>query len=72
MKVKHTMNKAEVVRLFTRDILPVIKRVHEQDGRKRVVARRTAWNDFTDALHKEGVINLRQYENWTHPRCCVK
>lgn len=30
-------------------------------------ARREAWNNFTDALHKEGKISERQYNTWTGP-----
>ena len=32
-----------------------------------VIAKRTEWNDFTDALCKGGVITLKQYENWSNP-----
>lgn len=29
--------------------------------------RAEAWNNYTDALCKEGRITMRQYETWTHP-----
>ena len=32
-----------------------------------VIAKRTEWNNFTDALCKEGVITLKQYESWENP-----
>ena len=32
-----------------------------------VIAKRTEWNNFTDALCKGGVITLKQYENWSNP-----
>ena len=32
-----------------------------------VVAKRTAWNDFTDELCKEGYITDNQYNNWSNP-----
>tara|TARA_R100000773_G_scaffold1706_1_gene2421 strand:+ start:257 stop:439 length:183 start_codon:yes stop_codon:yes gene_type:complete len=32
-----------------------------------VTAKRTEWNNFTDALCKGGVITLKQYENWNNP-----
>ena len=32
-----------------------------------VIAKRTEWNNFTDALCKEGVITLKQYERWENP-----
>ena len=28
------------------------------------IAKREMWNNYTDALCKDGVITLRQYENW--------
>ena len=31
------------------------------------VAKRTEWNDFTDALCKEGYISENQYNNWSNP-----
>ncbi|UNH61129.1 hypothetical protein SSZBM1_12 [Synechococcus phage S-SZBM1] len=32
-----------------------------------VVAKREAWNNFTDALCKEGYISESQYERWSNP-----
>ena len=52
------MTKHEAIRLF-RSIASI------PQGDK--VARRCAWNDFTDALCKSGDITSRQYENWTNP-----
>lgn len=31
------------------------------------VARREAWNNYTDALCKEGRITEHQYNTWVHP-----
>ena len=31
------------------------------------IAKREMWNNYTDALCKDGVIPLRQYENWGQP-----
>jgi len=31
------------------------------------VARREAWNDYTDALQKDGLISTRQYDTWSGP-----
>jgi hypothetical protein len=31
------------------------------------IAKREAWNDFTDMLCKEGDITENQYNNWTNP-----
>ena len=30
-------------------------------------AKREMWNNYTDALCKDGVITLNQYENWGQP-----
>ena len=32
-----------------------------------VIAKREEWNNFTDALCKEGYITEKQYETWTNP-----
>ena len=32
-----------------------------------VIAKRTEWHNFTDALCKGNVITLKQYENWSNP-----
>lgn len=32
-----------------------------------VIAKREAWNNYTDALCKDGVITESQYNNWTNP-----
>jgi hypothetical protein len=32
-----------------------------------VVWKRTEWNDFTDALCKEGYITPSQYDRWSNP-----
>ena len=31
------------------------------------IAKREMWNNYTDALCKDGVITLNQYENWGQP-----
>ena len=64
------MTKKEVEEQFKEFILPAIKKQYEQDGERDMVARREAWNNYTDSLCKDGEITLSQYENWTHPRVC--
>ncbi len=32
-----------------------------------VIAKRTMWNDYTDALCKDGIITTNQYINWHQP-----
>jgi hypothetical protein len=31
------------------------------------IAKREEWNNFTDALCKEGYITMNQYNNWSNP-----
>ena len=39
-----------------------------QSGHKDKPLRDQAWNDYTDALCKDGKITDWQYNNWIHPR----
>ena len=55
---------------FEVDVLRAIRATYESDGEPDWPARRKAWNNWTDALCKDGVISLWQYENWTQPACC--
>ncbi len=48
------LNKKQVVRMFRDEILPSIRERYEQDRRIDYPARREAWNNYTDALHKRG------------------
>ena len=54
------MTNREANLIFDRDYAPQI-------GRDDKPALRTAWNDWTDSLHRDGVITDRQRENWTYP-----
>jgi hypothetical protein len=64
------MTKREAERYFKGHILPSVKECYELDGQPDYPARREAWNNYTDALCKDGQITPRQYETWVHPRCC--
>lgn len=64
------MRKEEAVRYFKLYVLPCVKDAYEQDGRRDAVARREAWNNFTDALCKDGTITPYQYDTWAQPRVC--
>lgn len=66
------MTKREAVEQFTREILPIVKAQYERDGRPDWPARSEAWNNWTDALCKDGTITSRQYSTWTAPPCCGK
>jgi len=61
------MTKAEAEKQFRETVLPVIKQKFEQDGRPDYPARREGWNNWTDALCKEGTITTNQYSNWANP-----
>ena len=64
------MLHADASNFFEHEILPFIRREHEQDGQPDWPARREAWNNWTDSLCKDGQISTWQYMNWSHPRCC--
>ena len=32
-----------------------------------IIAKREAFNDYTDMLCKDGQISVKQYETWTNP-----
>jgi hypothetical protein len=56
------MTKAEALRDFR-----ILYKTFTNYGKGDVVAKRTQWNDYTDALCKKGLITLKQYENWGQP-----
>ena len=53
------MTKQEALRYFRENIQPYV-------GTDQT-AIRTAWNDWTDSLQKDGQITSRQYETWLGP-----
>jgi hypothetical protein len=66
------MTKKQAEQQFKNEVLPAIKRHYESDGIIDKPARRTAWNDFTDMLCKDGQITDHQYNNWSHPAMLLK
>lgn len=58
------MTKNEAVEQFKREVLPAVAAKY---GRGDRPALAEAWNNWTDALCKEGRITERQYSTWTHP-----
>lgn len=64
------MTKQQAIADFKKNVLPFIKRRYESNGRKDWPARREAWNNYTDDLHKSGVITDRQVNNWGQPAFC--
>lgn len=61
------MTKKQVLDLFKRDVLPYIKKQYEKDGCVDRPARAEGWNNYVDALSKEGAVTRWQAENWTNP-----
>ena len=57
------MTKAQVLAEFRASIAPAVR---EQFGRDSI-AMREAFNDYTDALCKEGAITSHQYNTWSNP-----
>ena len=55
------MTKVEAVKMF--------RELYKRWGGRRAdpIAKRTEWNDFTDALCKQGLITTNQYINWHQP-----
>ena len=65
MTTSKRMTKAEAVKLFRH--IYKIKAIQLGYRQGDEVARRTEWNDYTDALCKDGLISTNQYNNWSHP-----
>jgi len=61
------MTKKEAFAEWKEYVFPWIQSAYEKDGRVDTCARAEYWNNFTDALYKDGRITLFQYENWTNP-----
>jgi len=59
------LTKKEAKAEFDECIVPVLP--CSFDGSIDLPRLREAWNNFTDALHKEGCITDWQYENWDNP-----
>ena len=65
MTTQKPMTKAEAVKLFR--FIYKVKAIQLGYRRGDEVAKRTEWNDFTDALCKDGLITQKQRENWDQP-----
>lgn len=55
---------------FVAEILPMVQEQYEQNGKPDLVARREAFNNWTDALCKGGKISGTLYESIDHPAEC--
>lgn len=67
MKRNGRWTKADVLRDFRENILPLIRAKYETDGRVDGPARREEWNNYVDALAQDRVITRWQADNWTNP-----
>ena len=61
--MRHT--KAQVLDQFRYNWNVMIKQQPQWKG--DTIAKREAWNDYTDMLCKEGDITMNQYNNWSNP-----
>jgi hypothetical protein len=66
------MTKADVVREFRAEVLPLVRSQYEQDGIPDYPARCEAWGEFTDSLCKDRQITPRQYSTWAAPPECSR
>ncbi len=63
------MTKADAETEFRESYMPAILRVEaEHSGGVDGPMRREEWNNYTDALCKDGQITADQYDTWGHPR----
>jgi hypothetical protein len=67
MKRNGRWTKADVLRDFRENILPLIRKRYESDGRVDKPARREEWNNYVDALQKDGMITRHQADTWDNP-----
>ena len=65
MATSKPMTKAEPLKLFM--FIYKIKAIENGYRRGDEVAKRTEWNDYTDALCKDGLITSKQYDTWDQP-----
>ena len=61
------MTKAEALKEFRQIYNSFCGGEAPRYRRGDVIAKRTHWNDYTDGLCKDGLITLKQYENWGQP-----
>ena len=55
---------------FEEEVLPYVRLAFEHDGTPDWPARREAWNNWTDALCKDGEISDWQYYHWSQSPLC--
>ena len=62
---KKKMTKVEAIQLFR--FIYKVKSIELGYRRGDDIAKRTEWNDFTDALCKDNLITDKQHNLWSNP-----
>tara|TARA_Y100000034_G_scaffold125489_1_gene175100 strand:- start:602 stop:826 length:225 start_codon:yes stop_codon:yes gene_type:complete len=69
--IQNPMLHATAVEYFENEIMPQIRHIEaDQSGGPDWPLRCETWNNWTDALCKNGEISDWQYENWSHAPSC--
>jgi len=69
--IQNPMLHATAVEHFENEIMPQIRHIEaDQSGGPDWPLRRETWNNWTDALCKDGEISDWQYENWSQAPSC--
>ncbi len=58
------LTRKEILAMFKEEVLPYVKEQYEKDGRVDHIARREAFNNFTDSLFKDGMITEKTYNEY--------
>jgi hypothetical protein len=58
------LTRKEILAMFKEEVLPYVKEQYEKDGRVDRIARREAFNNFTDSLFKDGMITEKTYNEY--------
>ena len=65
--------REQAIATFMECYAPVIVQEEQKNGYSKYAdlpMRRESWNNYTDALCKDGQISDWQYENWSQPDFC--
>ena len=57
----------QALQIFKAEVLPSVREQYEQDGEIDRIARREEWNNWLDALCKDGQITQQAYDTWDCP-----
>jgi len=62
--MRRSMMKKDAYALFMQDMYPLVVAKYGRDDR---VAIREKWNNYVDALNKDGEVTDKQAYNWSNP-----